>query len=160
MLVLQIDIYKTTTTTTMDLSPIHLPYGKIYHLFFSFCDDDEERVFSLLSELEDKYHLKCLYHKRDFQPGISIVKNIMNGIDKSMNIVYFVSQEFKKSTMCKKEVDFGITPAHKQRENSLIPVLLELTEMPRELQTLNYIDGTSKETNLASKVYDACLFGG
>lgn len=96
MLVLQIDIYKKTTTTTMDLSPIHLPYGKIYHLFFSFCDDDEERVFSLLSELEDKYHLKCLYHKRDFQPGISIVKNIMNGIDKSMNIVYFVSQEFKK----------------------------------------------------------------
>lgn len=84
----------------------------------------------------------------------------MNGIDKSMNIVYFVSQEFKKSTMCKMEVDFGITPAHKQRENSLIPVLLELTEMPRELQTLNYIDGTSKETNLASKVYDACLFGG
>lgn len=62
--------------------------------------------------------------------------------------------------MCKMEVDFGITPAHKQRENSLIPVLLELTEMPRELQTLNYIDGTSKETNLASKVYDACLFGG
>lgn len=144
----------------MDLSPINLPYGKIYHLFLSFCDDDEERVFSLLSELEDNYQLKCLYHKRDFQPGISVVENIMDGIEKSMNIVYFVSQEFKESPMCKKEVQYGIMATHKQCENSLIPVLLESTEMPRELQTLSYVDGTSKETNIASKVYKACLFGG
>lgn len=117
----------------MDLFFIYLFYGKIYYLFFFFCDDDEEWVFFLLSEFEDKYYLKCLYYKRDFQFGIFIVKNIMNGIDKSMNIVYFVFQEFKKSIMCKMEVDFGIILVYKQCENSLILVLLELIEMLREL---------------------------
>lgn len=30
----------------MDVSPIPLPYGKSYHLFLSFCQEDEERAYS------------------------------------------------------------------------------------------------------------------
>lgn len=144
----------------MELSPIVLPYGKIYHVFLSFAQEDEERVFSLLQELEDKYHLRCLYHIRDFQPGLTITENILDGIEKSMKIAYFVSQKFKDSEMCKMEVLYGIMASHKQCENSMIPILLESIEMPRELQTINYVDGTLEGTDVASKIYNACLFGG
>lgn len=66
-----------TEKLTMELSTIALPYGKIYHLFLSFCQEDEERVHSLLHELEDKYALKCLYHIRDFRPGVAVTENIL-----------------------------------------------------------------------------------
>lgn len=149
-----------TEKLTMELSPISLPYGKIYHLFLSFCQEDEERVRSLLHELEDKYGLKCLYHIRDFRPGVAVTENILDGIEKSMKMVYFVSQKFKESEMCKMEVLYGIMASHKQCENSMIPILLESIEMPRELQTINYVDGTLEGTDVANKIYNACLFGG
>lgn len=143
----------------MDLSPIPLPYGKTYHLFLSFCQEDEEIAFSLLQELENKYQLKCFYHLRDFKPGVHVTENILDGIEKSMKIVYLVSQKFKESHLCKMETLYGITASHKQCENSLIPVLLEPIEMPRELQTINYVDGTLDGTDKACKIYKACLFG-
>lgn len=144
----------------MDLSPIPLPYGKTYHLFLSFCQEDEEIAFSLLQELENKYQLKCFYHLRDFKPGVHVTENILDGIEKSMKIVYLVSQKFKESHLCKMETLYGIMASHKQCENSLIPVLLEPIEMPRELQTINYVDGTLDGTDKACKIYKACLFGG
>lgn len=144
----------------MDVSPIPLPYGKGFHLFFSFCQEDEERAYSLLQKLEDKYQLKCLFHIRDFKPGVHVTENILNGIEKSMKIVYLVSQKFKESQLCKMEILYGIMASHKQCENSLIPVLLEPIEMPRELQTINYVDGTFNDTDIACKIYNACLFGG
>lgn len=104
-----------TEKLTMELSTIALPYGKIYHLFLSFCQEDEERVHSLLHELEDKYALKCLYHIRDFRPGVAVTENILDGIEKSMKIVYFVSQKFKESEMCKMEVLYGIMASHSVR---------------------------------------------
>nr|XP_034308152.1 uncharacterized protein LOC105327379 isoform X4 [Crassostrea gigas] len=41
----------------------------------------------------------------------------------------------------------------------MIPILLEPIEMPRELQTINYVDGTLEGTDVANKIYNACLFG-
>lgn len=145
---------------TLELSPIPLPYGKTYHLFLSFCQEDEEIAYSLLQELEKSYQLKCLYHIRDFKPGVHVTENIWDGIERSMKIVYLVSQKFKESQLCKMETLYGITASHKQCENSLIPVLLEPIEMPRELQTINYVDGTLDGTAIACKIYNACLFGG
>lgn len=144
----------------MDVSPIPLPYGKSFHLFLSFCHEDEGRAYSLLQKLEGEYQLKCLYHVRDFKPGVHVTENILDGIEKSMKIVYLVSQKFKESQLCKMEILYGIMASHKQCENSLIPVLLEPIEMPRELQTINYVDGTFKEIDIACKIYNACLFGG
>ena len=145
----------------MDLPPpIILPYGKDYHLFMSFCKEDEERAFLLFKELEEKYNLKCLYHIRDFTPGVTVTDNILNGIEKSMKIVYLVSQKFKENFMCKTEMLYGIMASHKLCENSMIPVLLENIEMPRELQTINYVDATLEGIDVSEKIYKACLFGG
>lgn len=144
----------------MDVSPIPLPYGKSFHLFLSFCQEDEERAYSLLQNLEDKYQLKCLYHIRDFKPGVHVTTNILDGIERSMKIVYLVSQKFKESKLCNMEILYGIMASHKQCESSLIPVLLESIEMPRELQTINYVDGTLGGADIACKIYNACLFGG
>lgn len=145
----------------MDLPPpINLPYGKEYHLFMSFCKEDEKRAFRLFNELEEKYNLKCLYHLRDFIPGVTITENIHIGIEKSMKIVYLVSQKFKENVMCHTEMMYGIYASHKLCENSMIPVLLENIEMPRELQTINYVDATLEGVDVSEKIYKACLFGG
>lgn len=140
--------------------PINLPYGKEYHLFLSFCNEDEEKAFLLLKSLEETYKLKCLYHLRDFQAGMAVYENIVNGIEKSMKIVYLVSKEFKNSYLCRDEILYGITASQQQSENCMIPVLLEKTEMPRELQTINYVDATLDEVDVPKKIYEACLFGG
>nr|XP_022297938.1 uncharacterized protein LOC111107184 isoform X2 [Crassostrea virginica] len=139
--------------------PINLPYGKEYHLFLSFCNDDKEKALLFLESLEETYKLKCLYHLRDFQAGKTIFENILNGIETSMKIVYLVSKEFKNSYSCKTEILYGITASHQQSENCMIPVLLEKTEMPRELLTLNYVDATLDEVDVPKKIYEACLFG-
>ncbi|XP_048739832.2 uncharacterized protein LOC125654095 isoform X2 [Ostrea edulis] len=143
----------------MDITPIPLPYGKNYQIFLSFCHEDEEVALSLLNELEEKYQLKCLCHVRDFTPGVTVMDNILNGIEKSMKIVYLVSESFKQNQWCSSEILYGITASHKQCENSMIPVLLEKTEMPRELQTINYVDATIDGTDIASKIHEACVFG-
>ena len=142
------------------LPPIALPYGKEYHLFLSFCNEDEEIAFPLLMELEEKYRLKCLYHIRDFIPGVSVTENILNGIEKSMKIVYLISQKSKENFMCKEEILYGITASHKQCENSMIPVLLEKIDMPRELQSINYVDATLERIAVPKKIFEACVFGG
>uniref|UniRef100_A0A8W8LJW9 TIR domain-containing protein n=1 Tax=Magallana gigas TaxID=29159 RepID=A0A8W8LJW9_MAGGI len=104
----------------MELSTIALPYGKIYHLFLSFCQEDEERVRSLLHELEDKS---------------------------------------SKKVKCAKWKFYTESWHHTKCENGMIPILLEPIEMPRELQTINYVDGTLEGTDVANKIYNACLFG-
>ena len=142
------------------LPPIILPYGKEYHLFLSFCNEDEEIAFLLSTELEEKYNLKCLYHIRDFIPGVSVTENILNGIEKSMKIVYLISQKFKENFMCKEEILYGVMASHKQCENSMIPVLLEKIDMPRELQSINYVDATLEGIDVPKKIYEACVFGG
>ncbi|XP_078341424.1 uncharacterized protein LOC111108645 [Crassostrea virginica] len=141
------------------IPPITLPYGKEYHLFLSFCNEDEEIAFPLLMELEEKYRLKCLYHIRDFIPGVSVTENILNGIEKSMKIVYLISQKFKENFMCKEEILYGITASHKQCENSMIPFLLEKIDMPRELQSINYVDATLEGIDVTKKIYEVCVFG-
>ncbi|XP_061195242.1 uncharacterized protein LOC133203480 [Saccostrea echinata] len=142
----------------MEVTQIPLPYGKSYHIFLSFCHEDEETAHSLLKNLEDHYKLRCLYHIRDFVPGVTSMDNILNGIENSMKIVYLISSRFKENETCKREISYGITASHKQCENTMIPVLLERIEMPRELETLNYIDATIQDIDIASKIYDACLF--
>ena len=126
----------------------------------SFCKEDEKKALLLLNELEEKYNLKCLYHIRDFTPGKTITENILNGIEESMKIVYLVSQKFKDNFMCKSELLYGIMASHKDCENSMIPVLLENIEMPREIQTINYVDATLEGTDVSKKIYESCLFGG
>ena len=142
------------------LPPITLPYGKEYHLFLSFCNEDEGIAFPLLMELEEKYRLKCLYHIRDFIPGVPVTENILNGIEKSMKIVYLISQKFKENFMCKEEILYGVTASHKQCENSMIPVLMEKIDLPRELQSINYVDATLEGIDVPKKIYEACVFGG
>lgn len=88
------------------------------------------------------------------------MENILDGIEKSMKIVYLVSNKFKESQLCKMEILYGIMASHKLCENNLIPVLLGSIEMPRELQTINYVDGTLEGTDIASKIYNALQFGG
>ncbi|XP_062611581.1 toll-like receptor 6, partial [Saccostrea cucullata] len=143
----------------MAVPKIPLPYGKRYHIFMSFCSEDQEIALPLIDNLENHYQLKCLNHIRDFVPGVSSVENILNGIENSMKIVYLVSKKFKDSQLCGLEILYGIKASHDQCENSMIPVLLEKTKMPRELETINYVNATITGTDIASKIYDACLFG-
>ncbi|XP_062617590.1 uncharacterized protein LOC134279251 [Saccostrea cucullata] len=143
----------------MAVPNIPLPYGKKYHIFMSFCSEDQEIALSLIEILENHYQLKCLNHIRDFVPGVPSVENILNGIENSMKIVYLISKKFKDSYLCSTEILYGIKASHDQCENSTIPVLLEKTKMPRELETINYVNATITGTDIASKIYDACLFG-
>lgn len=83
-----------TEKLTMELSTIALPYGKIYHLFLSFCQEDEERVHSLLHELEDKYALKCLYQIRDFRTWSGCYRKYFG----------WYREEYENSLLCISEV--------------------------------------------------------
>ncbi|XP_062615641.1 uncharacterized protein LOC134277324 [Saccostrea cucullata] len=136
---------------------VPLPYGKEYHIFLSYSSLDREYAFELIDSLQNRFGLKCLTYE-DTPAGGQVITNVINGMEKSMKIVYLVSNSFKESIMCQMEVANGIFAAHSSAQNCIIPVLLD-APMPRELQTFNYIDARNKNLCVVEKIFHAFKYG-
>ena len=59
-----------------------LPEGKLYHIFVSYkdCENDRGWVRQLIDILQSDYKLICCDHVIDFQPGRKIIENIKYAI--------------------------------------------------------------------------------
>ena len=111
----------------------------LYDVFICFQNDAAVYVKeTLLKELEDPtVGVKACVHYRDFRPGKTIIRNIIDCIRNSRNVVFVVSHGFSTSGWCSFEVDAAITVILKraQGENrKVIPILLPGATVPEELQ--------------------------
>ncbi|XP_063402236.1 uncharacterized protein LOC134686498 [Mytilus trossulus] len=119
-----------------------LPQGKIYHVFISYRDIDEDRewVNNLIEKLENLHQLKCCNHVHDFKPGRKIVENIKDAVLKSVKTLIILSKEYNDSHWCTFEVEYTHQMSMEMREQILIPVLKEDCEIPDHLKPFTYID--------------------
>lgn len=119
-----------------------LPQGKIYHVFISYRDIDEDRewVNNLIEKLENLHQLKCCNHVHDFKPGRRIVENIKEAVLRSVKTLIILSKEYNDSHWCTFEVEYTHQMSMEMREQILIPVLKEDCEIPEHLKPFTYID--------------------
>ncbi|KAJ8254560.1 hypothetical protein COCON_G00211720 [Conger conger] len=86
-----------------------------YDAFVSYCSQDEEWVFK---------ELLCLHH-RDFEPGKTIVSNIVEAIYSSRKTLCLVSPQYLSSTWCSMEVQVALYRLFDEKNDLLVLVFLE-----------------------------------
>lgn len=119
-----------------------LPNGKLYHVFLSYRDADDERswVQQLIEKLVKTYKLKCCNHVHDFEPGRKIVDNIKDAIINSVKTIIIISKEYHESYWCTYEAEYTLQMSMELREKIIIPVIKEDCEIPDHLKPFTYID--------------------
>ncbi|KAL3842906.1 hypothetical protein ACJMK2_020881, partial [Sinanodonta woodiana] len=119
-----------------------LSENKKYHVFFCYRDvpNDKLWVKETVQKLENEFKFICCDHERDFLAGTEVIRNIKYGITNSEKVVCVLSKEGLNSRFLEWETEMALKKSIDNRENLLIPVLLDDCEMPEELKLLTYID--------------------
>lgn len=101
---------------------------------------------------------------RDFQPGKTIINNIIDAIKKSYKIILVLTKSFVQSRWCTHEMERAIF-RHIGNEDCVIPLLLEPleeAEIPDCLKLITYSDYTDERNQMQEirKLKKALLVGG
>ena len=101
--------------------------GYQYDAFLSFADEDRPFVDQVVTKLEENTILQCqvCVHYRDFTPGKSIYKNIVEAIHMSKKTVVFISRAFLKSSWCRYELRMVMTEESYRKRQVVVMVVLE-----------------------------------
>ena len=97
----------------------------------------------LLHFLEEKHHLKCCIHYRDFPPGKPFMESMTESVYNSCKIITVLSSNFLKSNYCSYELNIAKYRLLNKRDDSLIIIRIDnedCRKLPRELRKRNFID--------------------
>ncbi|XP_073246950.1 uncharacterized protein [Porites lutea] len=123
---------------------ILLPEEFEYHAFIIYNKEDSSWVVrKLLPLLEDKHHLKCCVHYRDFEPGKPFHDIMAETVYKSYKIIAVLSSNFLKSNYCNYELNLAKYRLVHRADNSLIMIRIDDADskkLPRTLRKRNFID--------------------
>jgi len=115
-----------------------------YHAFIIYNHADTFWVTKkLLPLLEEKHHLKCCIHYRDFAPGRPFQDSMAESVYKSYKIIAVFSSNFVKSNYCSYELNIAKYRLLNRGDNSLIMIRIDEADsknLPRELRKRNFID--------------------
>ncbi len=78
--------------------------------------------------LEEKHHLKCCIHYRDFKPGSPFYDSMAEGVEKSYKIIAVYSKNFLSSAYCTYELDLVKYRLLNQRDNCLVVFRIDGTD--------------------------------
>ncbi|XP_062591148.1 toll-like receptor 4 [Saccostrea cucullata] len=115
--------------------------GYKYDAFLSFADEDRAFVDKVVGQLEEDSdtQLKVCVHYRDFTPGKSISKNIVNAVHSSKKTIVFMSRSYLKSHWCNYELRMAVTEEnHMNRKVIIMTVLEEIPKAELTLEVLQY----------------------
>ncbi|KAM3844536.1 uncharacterized protein M6D78_002492 [Vipera latastei] len=105
--------------------------GYDYDAFLSFNIHDEKWVVDdLLPVLENQYCWKVCLHHRDFEPGRSILENIVDNIYASRKTICIISRHYLESEWCSKEIQVASFRIFDDRKDVLVLIFLE--DIPAE----------------------------
>ena len=118
-------------------------------MFVSHASEDEPWTVELIEQLETR-GFKVLFHKRDFEVGVTKIENIMMAVNKSKRTICVLSPSFVASPWCSWEF---ITVFHDDIEEHTRRLLLIVKErvaweslslaMQRYMRDFTYIDAES-----------------
>ena len=97
----------------------------------------------LLPFLEEKHHLTCCIHYRDFVAGKPFRDCMAESVYRSHKVVALFSSNFVKSNYCKYELDLAIGRLVARRDRSLIVIRIDKVDckqLPSELRENSFID--------------------
>ncbi|XP_068717373.1 uncharacterized protein [Montipora capricornis] len=121
-----------------------LPHDFKYHAFIIYSREDEHWMKrTLLPLLEDKLHLTCCIHYKDFVPGKPIRDNMADSVYTSYKVIAIFSSNFVNSNYCKYELDVAVNRLVQKRDNSLAIIRIDgadCNELPSELRGRCFID--------------------
>lgn len=80
------------------------PLGNDLPIFLSHSSKDKPFVEDLIPYL-NRYGLAVWYDKLNISYGESIVKAVMNGVDESAAVIFFITQNFLNSRWCEEEME-------------------------------------------------------
>lgn len=126
------------------------------HLYIVHSEEDKGQAMKICNDLESRFQLKCMISDRDFFPGSLSIHEILDGMEKSVMVLLFLSPAFFEDSCCvfkmKLAVDFSCYLNSCLR---LINVLLQdVDEIPPSLKTYICIE-TQKTSDNAAKINDA-----
>lgn len=126
-------------------TPVNPPYeGEEPYVFVSYCRKDAERVYPLISLMEENGYR--VWYDRGIDPGTEWPEVIANHLDQCHVFVAFISQAALESHNCRKEFNFAV-----QENKASVCVLLEnvaLTPVMKmqmaSIQAISYENCASK----------------
>ncbi|XP_062979561.1 toll-like receptor 13 [Elgaria multicarinata webbii] len=102
-----------------------------YDAFLSYNTHDEKWVMNgLLPVLENQYRWKLCLHHRDFEPGRSILENIVDNIYASRKTICVISRHYLESEWCSKEIQVASFRIFDDCKDVLVLIFLE--DIPSE----------------------------
>lgn len=100
--------------------------GFQYDGFISYNSQDELWVLrELLPNLEEKQGWRLCLHHRDFEPGKSIIDNIVDSIYSSRKTICLITRNYLRSEWCSREIQVASFRLFDEKNDVLILVFLE-----------------------------------
>ena len=97
----------------------------------------------LLPLLEQRHHLKCCLHYRDFVPGKPFTESMAESVYNSYKIIAVLSSNFLKSNYCSYELDIAKYRLLNKKDDCLIMIRIDKEDcrkLPRALRKRTFID--------------------
>ena len=93
--------------------------------------------------LEEKYHLKCCIHWRDFEPGGVFLESMADSVEKSFKIIAVYSKNFLESKYSMHELKLAEYRQVSQGDDCLVIIRIddiEFSKLPEGLKKRSVID--------------------
>lgn len=120
--------------------PATLPIDKQYHVFISYSGVSPDRETALkIDKLLTEMGYRCCLHERDFLPGDAIVNNIVKHIERSIKVVFLLSENSASSNWC--QFEFNVTETIHIQNKGFKPIILKLDdcEVPDMMRKYTYL---------------------
>ena len=115
-----------------------------YDAFIIYSSKDCDWVQNKLRiPLEEKYHLKCCIHFRDFDPGGVFLESMADSVHKSFKIIAVYSKNFLESPFSMHELELAEYRQVSKQDNCLVIIRIDETDfnkLPEGLQRRSVID--------------------
>jgi hypothetical protein len=115
--------------------------SKLYDVFISYSSIDREKATQLAFDLIHRGY-RVWFDKWEILAGQSIVDEVFSGILESEFLIVILSKESCKSKWVQEELATGKLAEIERRRTTVIPVLLELCNIPAPLKSKKYADFT------------------
>ena len=125
-------------------------------MFVCYSSKNREWVQSTLLANLRAQHFETFIDFRDFEIGLPIHQNIVNGIYGSRKTIFVLSKDSLKSYYARTELSQALA-AERQTRHRVIVILYERCKVPEEISDTVYLDWTDEEKreNFWRKLYDA-----
>lgn len=120
-------------------------------LFISYCRHDKEIVNSIVDKLA-LVGYDFWMDVKDIDPGDDIISKIAKGLKDTDVYMVFLSKASVASRYVNAEISFAVKRAIDDTQFSIIPILIERTQIPDELSNRDYINALTVSSDVIDQI--------